>query len=168
MKKAKVFLIVGNTGAGKSTHAAQWAKREHAHIFSVDEWMKSLFMQDMPDPPSYAWALERTERTESQMLSESIKLLKLKVNIILDIGFFSIKQRKRVREFFLHHGVDPIVHYLDVDKETRWQRVNHRNTEQSETYQFDVSRDVFEFCETIFEPLTEDEQKLAVIPSASG
>lgn len=152
------YLIVGNTGAGKSTHAAVLARDENAHVFTVDEWMRTLFLADMPDPPSYAWALERTERIEVQMLAESARLLERGTNVILDIGFFGRDQRDRVRAFFLERGFEPVVHYLDVDKETRWQRVDRRNREKADTFQFPVSREVFEFCETIFEPLDEDER----------
>ncbi len=55
---AKVLLVVGNTGAGKSTYSAQLAARENAIVFSVDEWMKTLFFMDMPDPPLYSWATD--------------------------------------------------------------------------------------------------------------
>jgi len=160
---ANLFLIVGNVGAGKSTYSAKLADQQDAHVFSVDEWMKNLFVMDMPNPPSYEWALERTQRIEVQMLRESLRLLEKKINVILDIGFFARRQRQRVRNFFHQHGCDPIIHYLDVDKETRWKRVNDRNTTQGETYHFQVSKDVFEFCETIFEPLDDGEMGHAVV-----
>ncbi len=36
-------------------------------------------------------------------------------------------------------------------------RVEKRNLGHSETYQFEVPKEIFEFCETIFEPLDEEE-----------
>ncbi len=65
---AKAYLIVGNVGAGKSTYAGKLAAEENAEIFTNDEWMTTLFMMEMPDPPEYEWALERTRRTERQIL----------------------------------------------------------------------------------------------------
>ncbi|WP_419904818.1 AAA family ATPase [Kiloniella sp.] len=162
---AKVFLIVGNAGAGKSTYAGQLAARKNAIVFSVDEWMKTLFFMDMPDPPLYFWALERTQRCEAQQLSESLKILDKGISVILDIGFFARSQRERVQDFLCDHGVVFETHYLDVDKETRWERVDYRNQAQTETFQFEVSREIFEFCETIFEPLDEDERANAVVVS---
>ncbi|WP_162906874.1 AAA family ATPase [Algihabitans albus] len=158
-----VSLIVGNTGAGKSTYAAKLSHAQDAHVFAVDEWMKTLFLADQPNPPSYEWALERVERIEVQILRESLRLLERRVNVILDLGFFQKVQRMRVLDFFSRQGQTAVVHYLDVDKETRWQRVNHRNTRQTETYQFEVSREIFEFCETIFEPLDGGELRDAVV-----
>ncbi|WP_417431976.1 AAA family ATPase [Kiloniella sp.] len=160
---ACVYLIVGNTGAGKSTYAAKLAERENAIIFSVDEWMKTLFFMDMPDPPLYSWALERTQRCESQQLTETRKVVSKGVPVILDLGFFGKSQRERVADFLKDHGCDYQVHYLDVDKETRWDRVSHRNEAQTETFQFEVSREIFDFCETIFESMDDEERKSAVI-----
>ena len=93
----RFYLIVGNVGAGKSTYAADLAVREQAHIFTVDEWMVTLFLEDAPDPIEYDWALERTERIERQILSEAVKLARLDLSIILDLGFFSRDQRDRVQ-----------------------------------------------------------------------
>ena len=160
---ASAFLIVGNVGAGKSTYAARLSRAENAHVFAVDEWMKTLFLADQPDPPSYEWALERVERVEAQIVCETLRLLERGMNVILDLGFFQKVQRRRVLESFSSRGHTAALHYLDVDKDTRWHRVNHRNTQRTETYQFDVSREIFEFCETIFEPLDEDELRDAVV-----
>jgi len=159
----KVILIVGNVGSGKSTLAAQLSKQEGAHIFCVDSWMKNLFLMDMPNPPSYLWALERTERIEVQMLEETLKLLNQGISIILDIGFFSKKQRDQVKSFLLRHGHSPQIYYLDVDIDTRWQRVRERNLGSIETFKFEVTKETFDFCETIFEPLDSDELKQATL-----
>ena len=160
---AKIILIVGNVGAGKSTLAAQLSQQVDAHVFCVDSWLKNLYLMDMPNPPSYLWALERTERIELQMLEEALKLLDHGVSIILDIGFFTKKQRDRVKSFLLNHGQSPLTYYLDVDKDTRWQRVSERNLGNAETFKFEVSREIFDFCETIFEPLNSDELKQAIV-----
>ena len=160
---SKLFIIAGNTGAGKTTYSAKLAQQENAYVFCGDEWMKNLFIMDLPDPPSYDWALERTERIENQILNESLKLLTRRINVILDIGFFAKSQRERVRDFYHQHGHQAITHYLDVDKETRWARVNARNTQQHDSYQFQVNRETFEFCETIFEPLDKDEKGTVII-----
>ena len=160
---ASLIMIVGNVGAGKSTHAAKLAASTGAHVFSIDEWMRTLFMADMPSVPSYEWALERTERVEAQVLTEAERLLDKGVSVVLDLGFISEVQRSRVRHHFLDRGVVPVLHYLDVDKDTRWGRVHQRNTEQAETFQFHVSKEIFEFCETIFEPLDEEERRDVIL-----
>ncbi len=154
---AKAFLVFGNTGSGKSTFSARLSRDHNAHVFTNDEWMRTLFLTDMPDPPSYEWALERTLRIESQILIEGVRLLERDVNVVFDIGFFSKEQRQRVKAYLTNRGYIPQAYYLDFDKEVRWRRVNQRNTQKTESYQFTVSREIFEFCETIFEPLENDE-----------
>lgn len=157
-KMAKVYLIVGNTGAGKSTYSAKLAEETNAYIFTGDEWFRSLFFKDIPDVSTYEWALERTERIEEQILTEALKLLNRNIDVILDLGFFKNKQRNRVKAYMEQHEFECHMHYLDVDIETRWGRVEQRNTQQGDSFQFQVPRHIFEFCETIFEPLSDTER----------
>lgn len=156
-------MIVGNVGAGKSTHAGKLSAETGAHVFNVDEWMRTLFLPDQPAVPSFEWALERTERVEAQILNEADRLLDKGMSVILDLGFFSEVQRSRVRHHFLDRGIVAAMHYLDADKSIRWERVHRRNTEETETFQFAVSREIFDFCETIFEPLDDDERRDAIL-----
>lgn len=160
---AKIFIIVGNTGAGKSTYSQDLGSKEDAYIFTGDEWFKTLFVPDTPTTTSYEWALERTERIEKQILKEALKLVTKNIDVILDLGFFTKVQRQRIHKYFRNHSIDVIVHYLDINKELRWQRVSKRNFEKKDNYQFDVSREIFEFCETIFEPMSDDEKSDVII-----
>lgn len=160
---AKIYLLVGNTGAGKSTFSKELSKTHHAYILNNDEWFKTLFFKDMPSESVYEWSLERTERIESQMLKESLKLLAYDLSVILDIGFFKKAQRDRVKNFFTDRGIEVVTHYLDVSSEMRWNRIQKRNTQKAETFEFEVSREIFEFCETLFEPLVDEELELAIV-----
>ncbi len=160
---AEAILVTGNVGAGKTTYARQLAKKIGAPVFSVDEWMANLFLEDSPEPVTFEWALERTQRVERQVLIECEKLLKLDVPVILDQGFFAKEQRLRVLRHFLERGFVSHLHYLDVPKDVRWMRVEKRNTGASDTFQFEVSQEIFEFCETIFEPLDAEERELTSV-----
>lgn len=157
------ILIVGNVGAGKSTYANELSRTKDAYVFAADEWMNSLFMMELPDPATFEWSMERIERVEVQILIETLKLLERGIQVVLDMGFVGREQRARVMRYFEARGHEPILHHLDVDKETRWKRVGQRNTDQAETFQFHVSREVFEFCETIFEPLNDGELVNAIV-----
>lgn len=156
-------MICGNTGAGKSTYAAKLAAQSGAHVFAVDEWMRTLFLMDMPDPPEYAWALERTQRCDRQILIEAARIADRGIPVILDLGFFGEEQRTRTRKAIEAAGHTAVLHYLDVDKATRWSRVEERNKGEAATFQFEVDRETFDFCETIFEPLSDEERKGAIV-----
>ncbi|MBL4907629.1 MAG: ATP-binding protein [Sneathiella sp.] len=160
---SKVFLVVGPAGSGKTTFSKDLASREDAHIFSVDDWLNTLFMMDMPSEQPYKWARERAGRIEKQILSEALKLLDKRLNVILDLGFFSKEQRKRVPEFIRSHGHEAITYFLDAEPLTRWERIEARDTAKTVTLNIPVTRDVFDFCETIFEPLDEEEKKRAMV-----
>ena len=41
-----VYLICGNTGAGKSTYSSLLAQQESAILFSIDPWMQNLYSAD--------------------------------------------------------------------------------------------------------------------------
>jgi predicted kinase len=56
---AKLNVIFGPCGAGKTTYAHAFARREKAVAFILDDWMARLFGADMPEPIEYEWMLER-------------------------------------------------------------------------------------------------------------
>lgn len=162
-----VFLIAGNVGSGKSTYSLKLSQEYKAHIFQIDDWMEQLFAPDREsidvEVDNYEWNLERVQRIEHQILEETKKLDMIGVNTILDLGFFGIEQRQRVREFLISNEIEWYQHFLNVDKKTRWARVQKRNQEKGETFQFSISQEVFEFCETIFEPLQSEELEMAEV-----
>jgi len=163
---AKTFLLVGNTGAGKSTFATELATLENAHVFAGDEWMNTLYMMERPEPMTYQWALERTQRIEAQILTETKKLLGLGISVVLDLGFFARSQRQRVQQELAKSSDAIVIHYFNVDKATRWKRVEERNARKTDTFQFQVTKQMFEYCETLFEPLDKNEQANAIIHNA--
>ena len=55
------------------------------------------------------------------------------------------------------------MHFLDISKETRWDRVMKRNDEKGAIFEFEVSRADFDFMETWFEKPTEAEMSGGVI-----
>ncbi|MFK5983796.1 MAG: ATP-binding protein, partial [Flavobacteriaceae bacterium] len=51
------------------------------------------------------------------------------------------------------------LHFLDIPKETRWERIQKRNSEKGETFEFEVSKEDFDFMESWFEKPTISEMK---------
>ena len=45
----QIHLICGSTGAGKTTYARELANNIGGIVFSIDEWMVSLFREDAPE-----------------------------------------------------------------------------------------------------------------------
>ncbi|SFT34612.1 Predicted kinase [Lishizhenia tianjinensis] len=158
-----LHLIIGNTGAGKSSYAQKLKKEVGGVLFSIDEWNKVLFLEDKTSSHGLEWFLERIERGEKMIQSLIIQLEEYEVNAVLDLGFSKKAHRLKFIKFAKLHNFKIQLHYLDIDKATRWQRVKFRNINKGPTYQFKVNKAEFDFMETWFEELTPDELKKCVI-----
>ncbi|MDH5542471.1 MAG: ATP-binding protein [Nitrospinota bacterium] len=158
----RVHLICGPTGSGKTTYSFELAKNIGAARFSIDEWMQNLYGPDIQDPIEYQWMIERVNRCETQILYLCKELIKLKIEIVLDLGFFALAQRKKFINALQEFGSMPQLHYLQVNVVTRWERVSARNKDKGDTYSLTVTRGQFDFCETIFETPSEEELRHAI------
>lgn len=152
-----IHLICGSTGAGKTTYANELRQQLGALHLSIDDWMVTLFAADMPSQGSWPWIEERVLRCERQILATALDLARTGVPSILDLGLQRADQRRRVAEGATAAGVGVRLHFLDVDARERWRRVERRNEQQGETFRVKVTRPMFDFIETIWQPPTSEE-----------
>lgn len=146
-----LHLIVGNTGAGKTTYSQALKRKTNGIIFSIDKWNKTLFLEDKKEEDGLEWFLERIERSKKIILDLIDQLESSKTDSILDLGFSKFEHRKKFREFAELKNYDLKTHFLDISKKTRLKRVTKRNTIKGETFEFEVSKEDFEFMENWFE-----------------
>jgi predicted kinase len=139
------------------------AARTGALRFSVDEWMASLFWADAPPQPTFVWALERAERCEKQMWAVAEPLLARGVDVVFDVNPAQREHRDQMRFRALQLGAEPKLHYLDVDREARRERVRRRNEARTGTYVFWVTDEMFDYMDNSFEPPSDDELYNAMI-----
>ena len=158
-----IHLIVGNTGAGKSTYALNLKEKYSSIIFSIDEWNKTLFLKDKKPTDGLDWFLERIARSETLIMDLIHQLEKTGTDSILDLGLSKFEHREKFRVFASEHNYKLTLHFLDIPKAIRYQRVLKRNDEQGDTYQFEVSKADFDFMETWFEKPTVTELKNSII-----
>lgn len=154
-----IHLIVGNTGAGKTTYARKLKHKIKGVIFSIDHWNKTLFMPDKKDTDGLHWFLERIDRSESIIMGLISQLEDSKMDSILDLGLSKFEHREKFRKFASENGYPWRIHFLNVSKDTRLKRVMSRNEEKGKTFEFEVTTENFEFMETWFEPPTDSEMK---------
>jgi predicted kinase len=159
MQRHLVHLICGSTGAGKTTYALALGDRLGAVRFSIDEWMSALFWMDSPQPLVPAWSMERVERCFAQIWSVALEVTARNVPCILDLGFPKAASRTRFAGLARDAGLSVQLHFIDVPAQERWRRVEARNAKKGRTYQlaFDVTREMFDFVETMWEPPTDAE-----------
>ena len=149
---ATLNVIFGPCGAGKTTYAHAFARREKAVAFILDDWMARLFGPDMPEPLQYEWMLERVGRCEAQIWSAAAAVLATGTSVILDIGLMRRADRERVRQIAEGAGLTLQWHFVDAPQEVRRARVAGRNEVRGEGFSIEVSPDMFEFIEGVYEP----------------
>ena len=160
-----IHLIVGNTGSGKTTYSNELKHKTNGIIFSIDKWNNTLFLADKKPTDGLEWFLERIERAEKMILEIVKQLENSQTDAILDLGLSKLEHREKFRKFAELHNFKHTTHFLDISKETRLKRVMQRNLEQGETFEFEVSKENFDFMETWFEKPTMQELTGAIVIS---
>ncbi len=149
-----IHLIVGNTGSGKTTYATKLKGKTNGIIFSIDKWNKTLFLADKKPDDGIEWFLERIDRAEEMIMELVQQLEHSKTDSILDLGLSKFEHRAKFRKFAELNNYELKTHFLDISKETRLERVMKRNNEKVATFEFEVSKEDFDFMESWFETPT--------------
>lgn len=160
---ALLNVIFGPSGAGKTTYANAFARREGAVAFILDDWMARLFGPDIPDPIEYEWMVERVGRCEAQIWSTAAAVIAAGQPVILDIGLMRKADRDRIREIAAAVELPLQWHYVTAAQEVRRARVAERNVVRGESFAIEVNPDMFEFIEGVFEAPDEAELLGAII-----
>ena len=158
-----IHLIVGNTGSGKTSYALRLKEKIKGVIFSVDKWNNTLFLPDKKAEDGLEWFLERIERSESLILDLIFQLDSASTDSILDLGLAKFDHREKFRKFADKKEIEIKIHFLDISKTIRLERIFKRNKEKGETFEFEVSEENFEFMENWFEKPSENELKDGII-----
>ena len=117
-------------------------------LFSINKWNKTLFLADKKPTDGLDWFLERIERAEEIIMELVQQLENSKTDSILDLGLSKFEHREKFREFAKSNGFDIKIHFLDISKEIRLERVIKRNNKKGKTFDFEVSKENFDFMES--------------------
>lgn len=160
---ATLHVIFGPSGAGKSTYAKQLARSEPAVHFAIDEWMARLFAADMPEPLEFEWMMARVERCEAQIWSVAASTMAAGASVVLDLGLMRKTDRARVAEIAEACELPLQFHFVTASADVRRARVLERNEVRGETFSIDVSPDMFDFIEGVYEAPDAQELRGAII-----
>jgi predicted kinase len=118
---AKLFLIVGLPGAGKTTRAKELAADRRALRLTPDEWMIALFGDDFhTEEGGKRWILE------GRLILLALEALRLGTSVVLDYGLWGRDERTALRWLAGAAGAVTEVVYVPVDRETQLARIAHR------------------------------------------
>jgi len=158
-----IHLIVGNTGSGKTTYSNELKSKTNGIIFSIDKWNNILFLADKKPTDGLEWFLDRIERAEKMIMDLVKQLENSQTDSILDLGLSKFEHREKFRKFANLNNLELTTHFLDISKDKRLNRVMKRNAEKGETFEFEVSKENFDFMENWFEKPTENEMIEGII-----
>ena len=117
---AKLFLMVGLPGAGKTTRAKELAAEHGALRLSPDAWMIPLFGESEADG--------KRAVLEGRLIWVALETLKQGTSVVLDFGFWSRDERSALRRLATSAGASALVIYLPLDRATQIDRIQHRWT----------------------------------------
>jgi predicted kinase len=158
-----LHVIFGPLGAGKTTYAHALARREGAVPFVLDEWGARLFGPDVQGPLDFGWMLERLGRCNALIWSTAAAVLAAGAPVVLDIGAMRRADRERIREMAQAAGLSTQWHFVDAPQAVRRARVAGRNEAKGETFVHEVSPEMFEMLEAIYEAPAPAELEGAVL-----
>lgn len=154
---AAIHLVIGSTGAGKSTYARTLAAERGAVRFAIDEWMAALFFPERPEDAGFDWYMPRIERCTEVIWDVASQVVGAGSSVVLEIGLTGRAERAAFYARVDGAGLPLRLHVVDAPVDVRWQRVDERNRARGETFSLEVTRGMFDFVEGMWEPPDADE-----------
>ena len=119
MTEARLILICGLPGSGKTKLAKQLEQEVRAVRFSPDEWKHDLDIDYYDE--------QRRVRLEQRLWRLGQELLALGQSVILENGFWAREERDELRLGARTLGVAVELHYLEAPVDDLWPRLEIRN-----------------------------------------
>lgn len=148
---AKVQLIEGPVGAGKSTYSATLALQSGGVHIALDEWFASLFSPDRPAGDFVPWYVERKGRLLDLIWRHARGILASGTDVILELGLIQRHARSEFCQRVQSEGFELTLHVLDAPLEVRRERVQRRNVDKGSTFFMVVPDHVFDLASGLWE-----------------
>jgi predicted kinase len=146
---ATLFLICGLPGSGKSTLARELAQEHRALRLVPDEWMARIVGD----------GYDEQKRTAIEAIQWELaqRVLVLGLDVILENGFWSRRERDEYRTRAAELGVTVLLYYLEVSRAELVRRLVARNDALPRDT-FRVEPEQLDAWARSFEPPTVDEE----------
>lgn len=157
-RRARLHLVLGPVGAGKSTFARALARERSALRLTLDDWMVTLFSPDRPETGLPAWYGERAQRCIDQIWKLALALIARGDDVVLELGLLRREERQRFYSRVDGAALPLTVHVLDAARDVRRARVLERNQSQGDTFSMVVPPAIFELASDLWQPPDSEER----------
>ncbi|WP_430390160.1 AAA family ATPase [Dyella sp. 20L07] len=157
---AKIHLVEGPVGAGKSTYVAELRKQYAAPGFILDSWFVRLYSPDRPATNLMEWYVVRKERCLEQIWVAAREVLDAGHDVVLELGLVERASRERFYAQAMEAGYELVVYLLDAPRDVRRDRVRKRNLEKGATFAMEVPEAFFEMASDHWEPMDDIEREI--------
>jgi predicted kinase len=142
---ARLYLVCGLPGAGKTTRALEIAGSTGAIRLCPDEWLEALGISLV----DYDFRF----KLEPQMLRHGEALLRAGVGVVVEFGSWTRTERESIRQIAVRTGAPAELHFMHASMEELVRRVRQRGGSHAE---FLVDKVLLEYSNR-FECPTNDE-----------
>ena len=144
---AKIYLICGRICSGKTYYSKELAAETNAIILSCDELSRIIDSHVSVDSDKYD---SIAKELKNYLLLRAADIVNHGVDVILDWGFWSERERTAVTFFLNEHGFEFEWHYIDVSEENLRKNIEKRNSSLTKSDYF-VDEGLLEKCLSRFE-----------------
>jgi predicted kinase len=148
---ATAHLLFGYLGSGKTSFARRLEAEHKAVRFTPDEWMVRLFGDD---PPAASFP-EKAEAIAELLEPLWTRCLSLGLDVVLDYGFWSRKERDEAREAVERLGATACLYRLECPDDEARRRIAARNRADGRSLY--IAPATYDALRHRFEPLDADE-----------
>ena len=147
-----LHLLCGKVAAGKSTLAAKLASADATVLIAEDEWLASLFGDELQKPKDY---LRLAAKLRAAMAPHIVTLLKSGMSVVLDFQANTAESRAWMRDLIDQTEADHQFHVLAPPDEVCLTRLRTRNA--SGLHPFSVTEEQFYQISAYFSPPSPEE-----------
>ncbi len=145
-----LYLICGLPGSGKTSMARKIEQERSALRLSPDEWMEPLYGANTKNFDPYRSPVEAVQWSVAE------RVLRLGLDVVLEYGFWSKRERLEYRLRGENAGASVKLLFLDIPFEELWRRLEARNADLPPGT-LPVSRSELETWSSWFERPTSEE-----------
>jgi predicted kinase len=146
-KDPKLFLFCGKIASGKSTLAESLAIKNNALLISQDEWLSTLYPDEIININDYARYFGRLRQVLGGHL---IEILLRKNSVVLDFPANTFSVRKWMLEIINNSGCANELHFLDTPDLICKGRLRKRN--ELGAHKYKTTDEEFDLFTSYFNP----------------